>query len=238
MEDLKIIGHVKSCYLDKFGTPRQSGLVADSSARIILKPEFQPEASLQGLEEFSHLWIIFLFHKNTNHRFHAKVHPPRLLGESKGVFATRSPHRPNPIGLSLVKLEKIENGIIFIKEIDLIDGTPVLDIKPYLPYVESIPEAKAGWAASAKVLEIEVYFSTEAEKELIYFENKYPEKNFRKLIQDTLKLDPRPVVYRGFEEEKNSPYRSQHAVRIMDYDIHFEFLSSTEILVQKISLLP
>lgn len=237
MENLKIIGHVESCYLDKFGTPRQSGLVADSSARIILKPEFQPESSLQGLEEFSHLWIIFLFHKNTNHRFHAKVHPPRLLGESKGVFATRSPHRPNPIGLSLVKLEKIESGIIYIKEIDLIDGTPVLDIKPYLPNLESIPEAKAGWAANTKVLEIEVHFADEVEKELKSYENKHPEKNFRKLIQDTLKLDPRPVVYRGFEKEKNSPYRSQHAVRIIDYDIHFEFLSSTEILVQKINLL-
>lgn len=237
MENLKIIGQVQSCYLDKFGTPRQTGLVPDSFAKIIIKPEFQPEESLQGLEEFSHLWVLFHFHQNTNHRFHAKVHPPRLLGETKGVFATRSPHRPNPIGLSLVKLEKIENGVLFISGIDLVDGTPVLDIKPYLPFVEAIPTATGGWAQKEQGKDIKVVFTAEADREVELYEQHNPDCKLRTLIVDTLKLDPRPVVYRGFEDEKNSPYRSKHAVRIINLDIHFEFQNSTDVIVNSIELL-
>lgn len=237
MNKIKVIGYVESCYLDKFGTPRQPGLVPDSFAKIALKPEFQPEESLQGLEEFSHIWVLFHFHQNSNQRFHAKVHPPRLLGETKGVFATRSPHRPNPIGLSLLKLEKIEKGVLFVKGIDLVDGTPVLDIKPYLPFIESKPEAKGGWADREAQSNIQINFTQEVSAEIESYESINPEIKFKELIIDTLKLDPRPVIYRGYEQEHNSPYRSLHAVRIADYDVHFEFVSPLEVNVKKLILL-
>lgn len=237
MNELKVIGYIESCYLDKFGTPRQPGLVPDSFAKIIIHPEYQPEESLSGLEEFSHVWILFHFHQNTNHRFHAKVHPPRLLGETKGVFATRSPHRPNPIGLSLVKLEKIEQGILYVSGIDLVNKTPILDIKPYLPFVESIPTAFGGWADKEKVKPLSITFSEQAEEELKFYSGKNPQINLKQLIIDTLKQDPRPVVYRGYEDQHNSPYRSEHAVRIADYDVHFEFVNSDEVFVKKMLIL-
>lgn len=237
MNELKVIGYIESCYLDKFGTPRQPGLVPDSFAKIIIHPEFQPEESLSGLQEFSHIWILFHFHQNTNHRFHAKVHPPRLLGETMGVFATRSPHRPNPIGLSLVKLEKIEQGILYVSGIDLVNKTPILDIKPYLPFVESVPSAFGGWADKEKVKSIQITFSEQANKELEFYSQKNPTINMKQLIIDTLKQDPRPVVYRGYEDQNDSPYRSEHAMRIADYDVHFEFTNSEEVLVKKMFVL-
>ena len=233
-KNLKTIGKVESCYLDKFGTPRQPGLVKESFAKITLDAEFQPEESLAGLEEFDYIWVLFWFHQNTNLRFHAKVHPPRLLGETRGVFATRSPHRPNPIGLSLVKLEKIEGNSLLVSGIDLVNGTPVLDIKPYLPFVESIPEARAGWAEKNSP-QITVLFNEKSDMFLQEYETSSAAKsNIKKLIIETLKLDPRPVIYRGFEEGKEAPYRQQHAVRIIDVDVHFEFLKKDIILVYEI----
>ena len=105
--DVTPIGFLKSCYPDKFGTPRQPGLVSGARAELKLRSDLQPELALQGLEGFSHIWLIFIFHKNQSARYHAKVHPPRLKGEPIGLFATRTPHRPNPIGLSLVELVEI-----------------------------------------------------------------------------------------------------------------------------------
>jgi tRNA-Thr(GGU) m(6)t(6)A37 methyltransferase TsaA len=107
-----------------------------AEGKILIDAKWQPEISLQGLQGFSYVWVIFLFHKNTNQRFHAKVHPPRLGGDSMGVFATRSPHRPNPIGLSLLKLESVQSDHLVVSGLDLIEGTPILDIKPYLSEVE------------------------------------------------------------------------------------------------------
>src|SRR5262245_41456117 len=104
---MKPIGYVKSCYRDKFGTPRQPSLSPLSTAEICIDKQWQPESALSGLDGFSHLWVIFQFHQNNQSRYHAKVHPPRMGGEPIGVFATRSPHRPNAIGMSVVKIEKI-----------------------------------------------------------------------------------------------------------------------------------
>lgn len=239
--EIKPIGYISSCYKDKFGTPRQPGLVEESFGIIKILPEFQPQESLVGLDEFSHLWVLFHFHQNENQRFHAKVHPPRLKGKTMGLFATRTPHRPNPIGLSLVKIHKVEKDSVIVTGIDLVDNTPVLDIKPYLPFVESKPEAQGGWAVEAKDLEIEVIFSLDVANEIKNIqqqiskkneqENSAKDVNLSKLIIETLKLDPRPIVYRGFEDSQNSPYRSQHAVRILDYDIHFEFITKNQIQV-------
>lgn len=225
------IGKVVSCYLDKFGTPRQPGLVSESVAYIELYPEFQPKESLDGLEEFSHLWIIFYFHQNHTSKFHAKVFPPRLKGEKKGVFATRSPHRPNNIGLSLVKLLKIEEQKIYISGIDIIDGTPVLDIKPYLPQIESVANAQSSWTTRLEEPEIDVEFSSKTIEEIKIRQDRHPEISLEKLIINTLKLDPRPTVYKGYEGSVESPYRNTHAVRIIDFDVHFEFITHNHILV-------
>lgn len=225
------IGVLESCYLDKFGTPRQPGLVPSSFGRICIFPQWQPADSLQGLEEFSHIWVLFQFHQNQISHFHAKVHPPRLGGGKIGVFATRSPHRPNPIGLSLVKLDRIEGNYLYISGIDIIDGTPVMDIKPYLSSIEAMAEAKSGWVQEKPNLIIQVEFLAEPRAHLNKIIEEYPEYNMENLIVATLSLDPRPTVYKGYEEEKNSPYRQKHAVRIIRYDIHFEFISKHQIRV-------
>ena len=240
------IGYLESCYTDKFGTPRQPGLVEHSWARLKISRIWQPEDSLQGIEGFSHLWLVFVFHKNDNARFHAKVHPPRLGGDSMGVFATRSPHRPNPIGLSLVKLIKREPDSLLLSGIDLIEGTPILDVKPYLPDVESKPDALGGWAGQVRANEIRVEWT---EAQLLTMENwakslqdrmgSQSSMSFnvlRQLIDETLTLDPRPLVYRGYEGQAEPKHRHIHAVRFFDGDIHFEFVSSDSIQIRDIRL--
>lgn len=224
------IGYIESCYKDKFGTPRQPGLVAKSWARLKIRGDLQPEQALEGLEGFSHIWLIWIFHQNKVARYHAKVHPPRLEGESIGLFATRTPHRPNPIGLSLVELVKVEKDCVIVAGADLVDGTPVLDIKPYLPDVESVPSAKTGWTGEVKKAAIEVRFSAEAEVLLRRWDERFPERHLRDLIVDTLRLDPRPVLYRGYESTE-SPYRETHAVRLYEGDVHFRFSSPAEVEV-------
>lgn len=224
------IGFLESCFRDKFGTPRQPGLVKEAWARLRIRPDLQPEESLQGLEGFSHVWLIWVFHQNKSARFHAKVHPPRLGGDTQGVFATRSPHRPNPIGLSLVELVKVEKDGIVVAGADLVDGTPILDIKPYLPTVESKPEAKTGWPAEIPAEQIRVEFTLEAESLMAQWQGRHAGKALRNIVEDTLRLDPRPIVYRGYEAGE-SPYRNEHAVRLFDGDVHFRFESPTLVRV-------
>ena len=231
--EMNPIGFLKSCYPDKFGTPRQPGLVPSAQAELKLRSDLQPELALQGLEGFSHIWLIFLFHKNQSARYHAKVHPPRLEGEPIGLFATRTPHRPNPIGLSLVELVEIRKDTLILAGIDLIEGTPILDVKPYLPAVESKPLARTGWTSESRVHHRQVEFSPAALEALNHWQNQVLILDLRTQIEDLLKLDPRPLVYRGFEGQK-SPYRHEHRVRFYDSDIQFEFLSEDHIRVQQI----
>ncbi len=230
---VEIIGVIESCYRDKFGTPRQPGLAPSSWARLRIQKEWQPELALEGLNGFSHLWVIFQFHQNTNLRYHAKIHPPRMGGESIGVFATRSPHRPNPIGLSLVKIEKIEGDSIYLSGVDLVDGTPVLDIKPYLPEVESKPEARAGWSQEAAKVRARVQWKQDQLQIVAEWGVRIAQPQLKELIEETLSLDPRPLVYRGYEGEE-SPYRQKHAVRLFDGDIHFSFTNPETIEIQEI----
>lgn len=232
-EGVEPIGFIETCYRDKFGTPRQPGLVKHAHARLKIRADLQPEESLQGLEGFSHVWLLWVFHQNKVSRFHAKVHPPRLEGKTMGLFATRTPHRPNPIGLSLVELIAVEKDGIVVAGADLVDGTPILDIKPYLPEVEAIPNARTGWPKEIEKDPIEVVFDAKAESILGEWQARNPAKLLREVIVETLKLDPRPVVYRGFEQG-DSPYRSQHAVRLFDGDIHFKFESPTRVVVYDI----
>ena len=226
----KPVGYLKSCYPDKFGVPRQSGLVKKAYSELKISSEFQPEISLQGLEGYSHIWLQFVFHLNSSARFHAKVHPPRLEGKTMGLFATRSPHRPNPIGLSLVELISIKDDTLLLAGADLVDGTPVLDIKPYLPHVESLPEARGGWAREVDKSDIQVEFSPEAMQKLQTWSARVQRPELKEVIEDVLRQDPRPVIYRGFEAQE-SPYRNKHAFRLYDGDIHFEFTSKSNVIV-------
>ncbi|MFN7728301.1 MAG: tRNA (N6-threonylcarbamoyladenosine(37)-N6)-methyltransferase TrmO [Bdellovibrio sp.] len=241
------IGHLESCYPDKFGTPRQPGLVEHSLARLKIHRKWQPEEALQGLDGFSHAWVIFVFHQNDNARYHAKVHPPRLQGESIGVFATRSPHRPNPLGLSLVKVVRVESDAVILAGVDMIDGTPVLDLKPYLPDVESQPHARGGWAATATQSKIEIEWSEALLGVLKTWSDQLKNQNeksfaaltydeLRQLIEGTLALDPRPVIYRGFEGQTQTKYRNSHAVRFLNGDVHFEFLTDSRVKVLEVRL--
>ncbi|OFZ31682.1 MAG: tRNA (N6-threonylcarbamoyladenosine(37)-N6)-methyltransferase TrmO [Bdellovibrionales bacterium RIFCSPHIGHO2_01_FULL_40_29] len=223
------IGFLKSGYPDKFGVPRQSGIVKVYS-ELALRSDLQPELALQGLDGFSHVWLQFVFHLNNSARYHAKIHPPRLNGASIGVFATRSPHRPNPIGLSLVELVEIRENILILAGADLVDGTPILDVKPYLPAFESVPQAKGGWLETVDKKDVRVQFTKEAMQNLEIWIQRSGRSELQKIIEQLVQQDPRPLVYKGFESIE-SPYRNKHAFRLYDGDIHFEFLSQDEAVV-------
>jgi tRNA-Thr(GGU) m(6)t(6)A37 methyltransferase TsaA len=144
---LSPIGTIHSCYGEKFGIPRQPGLVKSATATLELLPPYNSPDALRGLDGFSHLWVIFLFHQSTRNQWKATVRPPRLGGNERvGVFASRSNFRPNPIGLSVVELLTVEGTQLHLGGGDFLDGTPVLDIKPYLPYADCIPSATGAFA--------------------------------------------------------------------------------------------
>ena len=187
---MRAIAHVRSDFSSKFGVPRQSGLVPALEAEVVFAPEFRNPDALRGLEGFSHLWLIWVFDRAARAQWSPTVRPPRLGGNARvGVFATRSPFRPNPVGLSVVELAGIEETadrgpVLHIRGADLMDGTPVLDIKPYLPYADCIPEAAGGFAAvpAGETLEVDI------PPELL--ERVPPER--REALRGVLALDPRP----------------------------------------------
>ncbi|MGM9608422.1 MAG: tRNA (N6-threonylcarbamoyladenosine(37)-N6)-methyltransferase TrmO [Oscillospiraceae bacterium] len=150
---MKVIARIHSAFPEKFGIPRQSGLVEDLAAQVVFEPEYRSPEAVRGLEEFSHVWLIWEFSETARDTWSPTVRPPRLGGNQRlGVFATRSPYRPNPIGLSCVKLERVElsaalGPVLHVRGADLMDGTPIYDIKPYLPYADCHPEAVGGFAA-------------------------------------------------------------------------------------------
>lgn len=193
---LEPIGIIRSPYQEKFAVPRQPNLVSASDGELQLLSPYNDPNSVKGLEQFSHLWLVFLFHHLDPSKWNATVRPPRLGGnKSLGVFATRSPFRPNHIGLSAVELRDIvvENKQVILKlgSLDLVDGTPIIDIKPYLPYCDSYPNANAGYAQSAPNSLLDVEFTEEAEEKITTFEKKQPQ--LRLLITQVLSQDPRPA---------------------------------------------
>ena len=210
------IGHVISCFKEKFGTPRQPGLVPASLAEIVLEPEFRNSDVFRELEGFSHIWVIFQFHHTQGKGWHPTVRPPRLGGNRRvGVFASRSPFRPNPIGLSAIRLLRVENTtdrgpILKVAGVDLIDGTPVLDIKPYLPFTDSIPEAVGGYA-SVSPPNIQVHIPLE-------MEDTYPPE-FLTLLRQTLATDPRPA----FHEDNERLY----GLALDRYNVHWTMENQT-----------
>ncbi len=198
---LEIIGRVHSCYPEKFGIPRQPGLVKSSSGRIELFPPFNRQEMTKGVEGFSHIWVQFLFHQAMGQGWQATVRPPWLGGQKRvGVFASRSPHRPNHLGMSAVRLNGIvkEKKQVFldIAEHDLLDKTPVVDIKPYISYSDSVEGAASGFVRFSKDSDIQVELSDTVEKFCLEYEAKTSRKLAR-LIRETLNQDPRPAYQRN-----------------------------------------
>ena len=186
---IKVIARIRSDFPEKFGIPRQSGLVPELRAKIVFEPEFRNADALRGIEGFSHLWLIWQFSAAVRDTWSPTVRPPRLGGnERMGVFATRSPFRPNAVGLSCVKLEGVaqEDGlgsVLIVSGADLMDGTPIYDIKPYLPYADAHPEARGGFAPAAKET-----IRVECALELL---ESVPERQ-RAALLGVLAQDPRP----------------------------------------------
>lgn len=189
---------VKSCFRAKFGIPRQPGLVQEAVGEILFQPPYNQPNAVRGLEGFSHIWVLFVFHESIRQQWKATVRPPRLGGDKRvGVFASRSPFRPNPIGLSVVKLQEVichnAKVALRVEGLDILDGTPVLDVKPYIPYADSIPDAKGGFAPVAPSENaLNVKFTPEAQLQCAVIEN-HGIPNFTALAQKLVAADPRPA---------------------------------------------
>ncbi|BEH15295.1 tRNA (N6-threonylcarbamoyladenosine(37)-N6)-methyltransferase TrmO [Marinobacter shengliensis] len=224
-----------SCFKDKFGVPRQPGLTRHAHAELLIQSPFDREDAFRGLETASHLWLTFQFHEAIRAEWRPVVRPPRLGGNKKiGVFASRSPFRPNSLGLSVVRNEGLirKNGqlVLRISDHDLIEGTPILDIKPYLPFADSVPEASLGWAESAPTERADVVFSLEATAQLATLPvEEYPD--VRALIEDVVSYDPRPSFRRGRDEERI------YGANLYDLNVRFRFVNDdSKIRVEVISV--
>ncbi|WP_318429571.1 tRNA (N6-threonylcarbamoyladenosine(37)-N6)-methyltransferase TrmO [Photobacterium leiognathi] len=221
------IGIIHSPYKEKFAVPRQPGLVPSARSEIILQGDANSLEAVRGIEQFSHLWLLFLFDQNLEAGWRPTVRPPRLGGNERiGVFASRATFRPNGIGMSAVELKSVrhENGNVIIElgGVDLVDGTPVVDIKPYIPYSDSLPQAQGGFASSAPDL-MPVCFSETALNQL-------PVKNkayYQTVISEVLAQDPRPAYKKGKPDPK------QYAVHLFDFNVHFS-VTEQQITVNQI----
>lgn len=208
---MKIIGHIKNDYKEKFGIPRQSGIVTSVESRIVLEPEYRNPHVYNGIEGYSHLWLLWEFSENVGAGWSPTVLPPRLGGKTHmGVFATRSPFRPNPIGLSCVRLLRYEKAgkegpVLHVAGADLMDGTPIYDIKPYLPYADCHPEALSGFAGTVGDYRLNVEIPEELE--MVLSQEKI------ETIKAILAQDPRP----SYQNDKNRRY----GMAFGGYDIRF-----------------
>ena len=218
---IKPIAHIETDLPTKFGLPRQSGLVASLEARIVFEPLYRERSAFRGLEGFSHLWLIWGFSENRRDTWAATVKPPRLGGNTKmGVFATRSPYRPNALGLSSVKLEALTwdetlGPVLTVTGADLMDGTPIYDVKPYLPYTDSHPDAVGGFADAFADYALAVDFPPELLARI-------PESKREALI-GLLSQDPRPSY-------QDDPTR-RYGFRFLDLDVRFTVADGTVTVV-------
>jgi len=190
------IGTIRSCFTEKFGIPRQPGMVESATARLELHPPYNRIEMVRGLEQFSHIWVHFLFHQAVAEGWRPTVRPPWLGGQTRvGVFASRSPHRPNHMGLSAVRLKRIvrerSGYLLELSGVDFLDGTPVLDIKPYIPYSDCVESASCGYARGFQP-DISVCFSGAAE---VFCREYRAEtgRDIRTLVEELLRQDPRPA---------------------------------------------
>ena len=192
------IAHIRSPYVEKFGVPRQGNLAPHVISEIVFEPPYRHEDCIRGLEAFSHLWLIWKFHHNGN-EWHPTVRPPRLGGNTRlGVFATRSPFRPNGLGLSVVKLVSIEPGpVLRVSGADMVDGTPIFDIKPYVPYADAIPDAAEGFTVVPRQrLSVEWQAPRPAQS-----------AEWIAALEETLAQDPRPAYQQNPERQYHLAFR-------------------------------
>lgn len=223
-DNMKIIARIYTDFKEKFGIPRQSGLVSTLESRIVFEPKYRNSDALRGIEEYSHLWILWKFSEvPENDKFMPTVRPPRLGGNKKmGVFATRSPYRPNPIGLSSVKLlrleETSEGRVLVVSGADMLSGTPVYDIKPYLPYTDIHTDAVGGFADEKLSYKLDVEFPEES---LI----KIPE-NKREGLIELLSEDPRP----SYIEDEERVYGFNFAEFEIKFKVKGEKLRVTDVI--------
>lgn len=209
--NIEPIAYFHSPFHSKFGIPKQSGLVEELEGSIVFCPEYRNADALRGLDEFDYLWLIWGFSANKHAATSLVVRPPLLGGNEKmGVFATRSPFRPNALGLSSVRISRIETDttrgpVITVVGADLMDGTPIYDIKPYIPYADSHPEAKGGFTDTHAICRLTVVIPD-------CFHHLFSQSQLQALYK-VLELDPRPHYHKSGQKEYGMPY--------MDYDIHF-----------------
>ncbi len=219
---MKIIARIHNEYKEKFGIPRQSGLVSEMESYIVFEPDYRSENALRGIDEFSHLWLIWQFSETKDKEWHPTVRPPRLGGNKRmGVFATRSPFRPNPIGLSSVKLIDVKKTkqhgmILIVSGADIMDNTPIYDIKPYISYTDSHPDAVCGFADEVKGYSVEV----ECKEEIICI---IPEEK-RQALFKMLRNDPRPAY-------QNSDKRI-YTMKFSEYEVKFQVHESVLEIIE------
>jgi len=218
---MHIIGNVHSPFKEKFGVPRQPGLIEGNIGQIELLAPWNRQEALQGLEGFSHIWVVFIFHEAIKpvEDWRPTVRPPREGAKRQGVFATRSPYRPNPIGMSVLGYHGWEKNkgklLLNVSGLDLIDQTPIVDIKPYLPYADSLPDAQGGFAHSApKSSAMNVQFSELAQRQLGIAEQTYPQ--LRRLIETTLTHNPRPVHFGSIDK------RHDFGIKLYEFDVQWQ----------------
>lgn len=217
------IGFVRSCFKEKFAIPRQPQLAPAARGVLELVAPFDQPEAIQGLEQVSHVWLLFVFHQALEDKPRLKVRPPRLGGnQSMGVFATRATHRPNGIGQSVVALEKVEPGKLWLSGIDLLDGTPVLDIKPYVPYADQVPGAFNHMAAAAPSLLPVSWIQPALEQAHLHAQRL--SEPLVALIEQCLAQDPRPA-YQTPEPER------RYGAKFWDLDVHWHYPTPAEIRV-------
>lgn len=220
------VGFVRSCFKEKFAIPRQPQLAPAARGVLELVAPFDQPQAIEGLEQVSHVWLLFVFHQALETEPRLKVRPPRLGGnQSLGVFATRSTHRPNGIGQSVVKLDRVEPGRLYLSGIDLLDGTPVLDIKPYVPYADCLPNAVNQIAAAPPAL-IDVHWS-DAALSAAHSHGLRLQEPLVELIEQCLAQDPRPAY------QQPSPER-RYGTRLWDLQVRWHYSEPTRICVLEV----
>ena len=222
--NFKVIARIKSDFPEKFGIPRQSGILKDLKSIVIFEKEFRNPDALRGLEGFSHLWLLWIFSENIRDTWKPTVRPPRLGGNTRlGVFATRSSFRPNPIAMSCVKIEEIrddnEDGpVIVVSGADLMDGTPIVDIKPYLPYTDCIAGARGGFAASAPDSNLKVEIPNAMLQKI--------DADKRDSLVELLRQDPRP----HYQDDAERVYGLKFGNREIKFRVEREQLTVIDII--------